>query len=143
MTPVKLIRVSKLLLVIDDEKQILEIVEQDLTNQGYRVLTAERGDEAIEIFRKTYPRPDLVLADVVMPGMSGPMVVDKLRELDTHVPVLFMSGFHERQVVQRYVTEEGFRLILKPFSLKDMRLAVKEAIEAAPRPVLEPENIVH
>jgi len=134
--------VSPLLLIVDDEREILDILQEDLGNQGYRVAAASRGEAAIEAFRSMYPRPDLVLVDVVMPGMSGPMLVDKLRALDAHVPVLFMSGFHERQVVQRYVLEEGFRMILKPFMLRDLRAAVKESIEAAPK-IPEPETIVH
>jgi CheY-like chemotaxis protein len=127
---------------VDDEREILDILEEDLTKQGYRVATANRANEAIEAFRSMYPRPDLVLVDVVMPGMSGPMLVDKLRELDSDIQIMFMSGFHERQVVQRYVLEEGFRMILKPFTLRDLRQAVKEAIEATPKP-RQPENIVH
>lgn len=133
---------SPLLFIVDDEREILDILQEDLTKQGYRVATASRGNEAIEAFRSMYPRPDLVLVDVVMPGMSGPMLVDKLREMDSHVQIMFMSGFHERQVVQRYVLEEGFRMILKPFTLRDLRQAVKEAIEATPKPQ-EPENIIH
>ena len=62
---------SPLLLVVDDEKEILDMIEQDLTNQGYRVIAVNRGEAAVEAFRTTYPRPDLVLVDVVMPGMSG------------------------------------------------------------------------
>jgi two-component system cell cycle sensor histidine kinase/response regulator CckA len=134
--------VSPLLLIVDDEREILDILQEDLNNQGYRVNAASRGEAAIETFRSMYPRPDLVLVDVVMPGMSGPMLVDKLRELDPQVQVLFMSGFHERQVVQRYVLEEGFRMILKPFTLRDLREAVKEAIDATPKRK-ESENIVH
>jgi two-component system cell cycle sensor histidine kinase/response regulator CckA len=133
--------VSRILLVIDDEREILDIIDQDLTNQGYRVVTADRGEAAIEAFRTMYPRPDLLLVDVVMPGMSGPMVVDRLRELESHLPVLFMSGFHERQVVQRFVLEEGFRIMMKPFTLRELREAVKVAIECAPKP--EPEKFIH
>jgi two-component system cell cycle sensor histidine kinase/response regulator CckA len=133
--------VSPLLLVVDDEKEILDMIKQDLTNQGYRVMAVNRGEAAIEAFRTTYPRPELVLVDVVMPGISGPMLVDKLRELEPHLPVLFMSGFHERQVVQRYVLEEGFRMILKPFTLRELRENVKESIDHAPKP--SPETTIH
>ncbi len=71
-----------------------------------------------------------MLVDVVMPGMSGPMLVDRLRELDPGLPVLFMSGFHERQVVQRYVLEQGYKILNKPFSLKELREAVKLSLDA-------------
>jgi len=129
--------VSQVLLVVDDEHEILDLIDEDLTDQGYRVMTADRGEAAVEAFRSSFPRPDLVLVDVVMPGISGPMVGDRLREIDSDVPILFMSGFHDRQVVQRYVTEQGFRMILKPFSLADLRDAVKELLETARKPKVE------
>jgi two-component system cell cycle sensor histidine kinase/response regulator CckA len=129
--------VSKVLLVVDDEHEILDLIDEDLTGQGYRVLIADRGEAAVEKFRATFPRPDLVLVDVVMPGISGPMVVDRLREIESDVPVLFMSGFHDRQVVQRYVTEQGFRMILKPFTLADLREAVNQSLQTLRKPIVE------
>ncbi len=117
------------------------MIEQDLTNHGYQVVGVNRGEAAVEAFRSMFPRPSLILVDVVMPGMSGPMLVDRVREIDSHIPVLFMSGFHERQVVQRYVLEVGFRILLKPFTLRELRDAVKQAIALAPK--AEPESFIH
>lgn len=81
-------------------------------------------------------RPDLLLTDVVMPGMSGPMLVDHLLALQPDLRVLFMSGYDDRQVVQRYVVERGFHLITKPFTVKSLRSEVEAIIEAggAPEP---------
>jgi two-component system cell cycle sensor histidine kinase/response regulator CckA len=133
--------VSPLILVVDDERGILSMIEEDLTKHGYRVVTADRSESAMEAFCTLYPRPDLLLVDVVMPGMSGPMMVEKLREMDPHIPVLFMSGYHERQVVQRYVLEQGFRIMMKPFSLNELRETVKQALANTPKP--QPENFIH
>jgi len=66
-----------------------------------------------------------------MPGMSGPMLADHFWQV-AGARVLFMSGFDERQVVQRYVVEKGFTLITKPFQLHNLCAAVKKAIEATP-----------
>jgi two-component system cell cycle sensor histidine kinase/response regulator CckA len=121
--------VTRLLLVVDDERQILTLIEGEMTKHGFQVVTADRGEAALDAFRNMHPGPDLVLVDVVMPGMSGPMLIDRLRELDPSLPVLFMSGFHERQVVQRYVLEQGYNILNKPFTLRQLRDTVKQSLE--------------
>jgi DNA-binding NarL/FixJ family response regulator len=63
-----------------------------------------------------------------MPGMSGPMLIDHLLTLDPNLKVLFMSGYDDRQVVQRYVVEKGFALISKPFTLQRLAAAVKSVL---------------
>ena len=67
-----------------------------------------------------------------MPGMSGPMLADQLLARFAGARVLVMSGYDERQVVQRYVVEKGFTLIIKPFQLHNLCAAVKKALETVP-----------
>jgi len=64
--------------------------------------------------------------------MSGPMLVDQLLSRDPDLRVLFMSGYDDRQVVQKYVVQKGFRLIPKPFTAKTLRTAIKEVLSSAP-----------
>lgn len=116
------------ILVVDDEPDMLRLVEAILTEQGYSVITARGADIAIRTFQKMPRRPDLVLTDVVMPGMSGPMLIDQLLQFDPNIRVLFMSGYDDRQVVQRYVVEKGFALIAKPFTLQRLGATVKDVI---------------
>jgi CheY-like chemotaxis protein len=123
---------SKVVLVVDDEADVLTLVESMLTDQGYEVVPASGAESAIQFFESTPRRPDLILADVVMPGMSGPMLVDHLLAHDPDLRVLFMSGYDDRQVVQRYVVEKGFHLIAKPFTVKSLRAAIKDALNTAP-----------
>jgi two-component system cell cycle sensor histidine kinase/response regulator CckA len=123
---------SKVVLVVDDDADVLTLVESMLTDQGYEVVPASGAESAMQFFESTPRRPDLVLADVVMPGMSGPMLVDHLLSQDPDLRVLFMSGYDDRQVVQRYVVEKGFRLIPKPFTVKSLRTAIKEVLSTAP-----------
>jgi len=96
------------------------------------VVTAANGTKAIALISKMDSPPDLLLTDVVMPGMSGPMLADQLLAKFSGARVLFMSGYDERQVVQRYVVEKGFALIAKPFQLHSLCAAVKKAMEATP-----------
>ena len=126
------------ILVVDDEPNVLHLVQSILEEAGYKVIGAGSADGAIKAFDRMPYHPDLLLTDVVMPGMSGPMLVDQLLAKQPNLKVLFMSGYDDRQVVQRYVVEKGFRLLTKPFSLNALRSAVEaeiEAIAAAEPPV--------
>jgi FixJ family two-component response regulator len=64
-----------------------------------------------------------------MPGLSGPMIADQLHELYPSLSVLFMSAFEDRQVVRRYVKDQGFELISKPFSLDDLAAKVNQLLD--------------
>lgn len=121
-------------LVVDDEQDLRGLVASVLTEYGYKVITAATAAKAIAMLDKMDAPPDLLLTDVVMPGMSGPMLADQLLAKFAGARVLFMSGYDERQVVQRYVVEKGFNLIIKPFQLHNLCAAVKKAMETEPMP---------
>jgi two-component system, cell cycle sensor histidine kinase and response regulator CckA len=116
-------------LVVDDEPDVLRLVEAILSEQGYTVILAKGAENAIRTFERMARKPDLILTDVVMPGMSGPMMVDHLLQLDPQIRVLFMSGYDDRQVVQKYVVEKGFALIAKPFTLQRLGATVKDVLD--------------
>jgi CheY-like chemotaxis protein len=120
------------ILVVDDEQDILNFVQSALSRNGFTVIQAQSGDIAVDLFGKQTTPVDLLLTDVVMPGMSGPMLVDRLLAVQPSLPVLFMSGYDDRQVVQRYVLKEGFSLLPKPFTLEALSEKVLELIPAAP-----------
>jgi CheY-like chemotaxis protein len=69
---------SQTILVVDDEPDVLRLVESMLSAQGYNVIVAKGSDTAIRTFERMTRKPDLILTDVVMPGMSGPMLVEHL-----------------------------------------------------------------
>lgn len=119
-------------MVVDDEPEILQLVEEILSEQGFEVVTAAGADIALRAFERMPHRPDLILTDVVMPGMSGPMLVERLMTMHPTLKVLFMSGYDDRQVVHRYVVERGYKLITKPFSTKSLRAAVQQAMKPGP-----------
>ena len=115
--------------MVDDEPDVLRLVEAILSEQGYSVILAKGADNAIRTFERMAKKPDLILTDVVMPGMSGPMMVDHLLQIDPQIRVLFMSGYDDRQVVQKYVVEKGFALISKPFTLQRLGATVKDVLD--------------
>ncbi|HWF10657.1 MAG TPA: response regulator [Bryobacteraceae bacterium] len=112
------------ILVVDDEPEIRRLVTAMLTRNGYSVLSADCGENAVRLFRNN-PHTDLLLTDVVAPGMSGPMIADEIATLKPGIKVLFMSGFDGTQVVQRYVVEKGYSLLVKPFTMEQLERKVQ------------------
>jgi len=120
---------AQTILVVDDEPEIRKLVTAMLTRNGYRVLTADSGENAVRLFRNN-PGVDLLLTDVVAPGMSGPMIADQIAQLRPDVKVVFMSGYDGTQVVQRYVVEKGYSLLIKPFTMEQLGTMVAEVLGA-------------
>ena len=108
------------ILVVDDEPEVRKLVGAMVTRQGYNVLTADSGEHAITLVKNLKTPIDLLLTDVVAPGMSGPILADKLVERQPGLRVLFMSGYDHTQVVQRFVVERGYALLHKPFTAEEL-----------------------
>ena len=119
-----------LILFVDDEADVRKLVAAVLTRNGYKVLTAENGDNAIKAYKRSKHPVDLLLLDVVSPGLSGPMVADRIVESQPGMRVLFMSGYDHTNVVQRYVVEKGYALLTKPFTPEQLAKKVREVMDA-------------
>lgn len=117
------------ILVVDDEPEIRKLVSAMLSNSGYNIILADTGEQAIKLFRKQMNSIDLLLTDVVAPGMAGPTLADQLTELKPDLRVLFMSGYDNRQIVQKYVVEKGYLLLSKPFTVAQLEEKVNEALK--------------
>jgi two-component system cell cycle sensor histidine kinase/response regulator CckA len=116
------------ILVVDDEPEVRKLVGAMLSREGHAVVISDSGEHALKAFHKAGDPFDLLLADVVSPGMSGPMLADRLVEQQAGLRVLFMSGFDGTQVVQRYVVERGYSLLVKPFTMDQLRQKVREVL---------------
>ncbi len=116
------------ILLVDDEEIITYTGEQMLKKLGYNVIVAENGKKAIDIFEKEHKNIDLVLLDMVMPGMGGMETFDRLKELDSNVRVLLSSGYsldgQAREIMDRGCN--GF--IQKPFTLNTISQKVREIL---------------
>ena len=119
---------AKTILVVDDEPEIRKLATAMLARNGYRVLTADSGENAVRLFRNNPGVIDLLLTDVVAPGMSGPMIADQIAQLQPDIKVVFMSGYEGTQVVQRYVVEKGYSLLAKPFTMDQLADIVREVL---------------
>jgi two-component system, cell cycle sensor histidine kinase and response regulator CckA len=125
----------KTILVVDDEPEIRKLVSAMVTQFGYNALTADSGDHALTMYRKLHAPVELLITDVVAPGMSGPMLADKLTALQPDLKVLYISGYDNTHVVQKYVVERGHALLSKPFTMDDLRIKMAELLRVpAPAP---------
>ena len=103
------------ILVVDDDASLLDVVQVVLEGAGYAVLKALNGQEALRVAQAHQGPIALLLADVVMPGLSGPEVAARLHAVQPGAKVLFMSGF-TTEYVQARGLREGDPLLVKPFS---------------------------
>lgn len=120
---------SRTALVVDDEPDMLRLLQTLLAQEGYEVVAAKSSDTAIKAFERLAQPPDLLVVDVVIPGMSGPMLVDHLRTLNPDLKVLFISGYGDSRVVRQFVLEKGFHLVTKPFTIQSLRKAIDVVIK--------------
>jgi two-component system, cell cycle sensor histidine kinase and response regulator CckA len=121
----------KTVLVVDDEPDIRKLVGAMVSQFGYAVLTADSGDHALMVYKRHKSPIELLITDVVAPGMSGPMLADKLSAIQPDLKVLYISGYDNTHVVQKYVVERGHALLAKPFTMEDLDAKVTELLRTA------------
>jgi CheY-like chemotaxis protein len=121
---------KRTILVVDDEPEIRKLVGAMVGQDGYQVLTADSGEHALTLYRHHKGPIDLLITDVVAPGMSGPMLADTLTAMQPGLKVLYISGYDNSHVVQKYVVEKGHDLLTKPFSIEEMKSKVRELLAA-------------
>jgi CheY-like chemotaxis protein len=117
-------------LVVEDSPAVRTLAARMLDDAGYRVLQAARGDEALEVAAAT--PPDLVLTDVVMPGMSGSELARVLAERQPSVRIVFMSGYTDDVVTRHGLLERRIAFIEKPFTRAALLSRVRDALDRAP-----------
>ncbi len=114
------------LLLVEDEPALRTLVVTMLEEEGYLILQAGNGLDAIAVAERHRGDIDLLLTDVVMPRMSGPELAQKLRALRPGLEVLFMSGYNDSRLVHRGVEESNVNLLVKPFSPDELVVKVGE-----------------
>src|SRR5437870_2484821 len=107
---------TKTILIVDDEPEVRKLVAAMVTQFGHQALTADGGEQALTLYKKSGGRIDLLVTDVVAPGMSGPMLAEKLSAMQPDLKVLYISGYDHTHVVQKYVVDKGHELLTKPFT---------------------------
>ncbi len=121
------VKVVERLLVVDDEQAVRAVVERVLAGDGYELLVARDGGEALELFDAHNGAFDLILSDVVMPRASGVELAGAVRRRAPGIPIVLMSGYGDVQAVQHEVAR-GTALINKPFNATTLREVVRRAL---------------
>ena len=119
------------LLVIDDESFVLHLVEKSLTKLGYNVHCCSDGVEGLEYFRDNFGEIDLVILDMIMPKLSGEDTFTLMKELDSDVKVMILSGFSNDKVIDNMLKNGATGFLPKPFNLSDISKKVAECIGGA------------
>ena len=117
------------LLLVEDEPQVRESVRRLLESQGYTVLEAQSGEEALQLYDRNAAAIDLVVTDVSMPGISGYELVQQLRARAPGLRVLFMSGYADRATAGNGAVGDGTAFVQKPFDVKTLMQRVREVLE--------------
>ena len=122
-------RGNETVLVVEDEEAVRKLAVHTLKKQGYKVLEATGGKEALGVVER-HPEPiHLILTDVVMPGMSGPELVEGLRQVRKEFKILFMSGYTDDSVIYHGVREGEMNFIQKPFTVETIGRKVREVLD--------------
>jgi PAS domain S-box-containing protein len=120
----RLIRGTGTVLLVDDEEIILEVGQELLEAMGYGVLTAKDGEEAIEVYRKNRDNIDIVVLDVVMPGMGGGEAYNRMKEINPDIKVLLSSGYSIDGEASKILERGCNSFIQKPFTMKELSVEI-------------------
>jgi PAS domain S-box-containing protein len=127
-------RGQETILLVEDEVNLRHLARQYLEKQGYRILEAEDGAAALQIAAGHKDKIDLLLTDVVMPGMNGRELATQITAQRPDVRVLYMSGYTENAIGHDGLLDAGITLLQKPFSLPTLKERVRELMDSEPIP---------
>jgi len=125
----KVPRGTETVLLVEDEDAVRTLAALSLELQGYKVLKATSGAEAIQIAQEYAGMIDLLLTDVVMPNMSGREAAIAIRKIRPHLSVLYMTGYTDDAVIRHGIQSSGSHFLQKPFSPKTIAVKVREALD--------------
>ena len=124
------------ILVVEDEEDVRRLAVRILERQGYTVLEASCGNDALVLSKERKEPIHMVLTDVVMPGMSGPQLTGQLIHLHPKMKVLYMSGYTDNAVLHHGVLEEGVNYIQKPFTIDGLMKKMREVLDKNSSPIV-------
>jgi two-component system cell cycle sensor histidine kinase/response regulator CckA len=123
---------TETILLVEDEDSLREVTRDFLQNGGYEVLEADSGESALELTKQYQGRLDLLLTDVIMPGISGRQLADQLVPSRPEMKILFMSGYTQELVGHHGVLTPETVLLEKPFGVESLLTKIREVLDAQP-----------
>lgn len=129
-TPAELPQGRETVMLAEDEEQVRRMIREILEMNGYRVLEASSGKEALSIYKQYGEQIDLILTDAVMPQMSGRELAQSLETLNPGIKVLYMSGYTDDAIVRHGLLDQGIAFLQKPFTPEALTRKVREVLDA-------------
>jgi two-component system cell cycle sensor histidine kinase/response regulator CckA len=124
---------TETILLVEDEDPVRVLAQRALLSLGYTVLVAEDGKRALEQIAGHEGEIHLLLTDVVMPGMSGVELFDRVQQLRPEINVLYMSGYTDEAALRRGVIEPGRSLLHKPFTFAALAERIRKVLDRSHR----------
>ncbi|MGH7668194.1 MAG: response regulator, partial [Gemmatimonadaceae bacterium] len=124
---------TETVLVVEDESALRQLAERSLAAAGYHVLTAPNGSEAAFVLEQQGDKIQLMLTDVVLPGISGRVLAEQMLSLHPGLRVLFTSGYTDDTLVRHGVSADPTHFLAKPYSVASLIRRVRDALDAPPR----------
>jgi two-component system cell cycle sensor histidine kinase/response regulator CckA len=115
-------------LVVDDEEMVIEVIEDLFQLLGYRVLKAESGKEALEVYEENKEEIDMVVLDMIMPGMGGGEIYDRMKALNPQVKVLLSSGYTLDGQAAEILNRGCNGFIQKPFKIRELSEKLRDIL---------------
>ncbi len=126
-------RGSKNVLLVEDEPTVLAMTEMMLKHLGYKVFSASKAEDAVCKARECADRIDILVTDVIMPGVNGRDLARRILEVCPDIAILYMSGYTADVISQHGMVKENIHFIQKPFDLPGLSVAVREAMNSRDR----------
>jgi PAS domain S-box-containing protein len=124
-------RGTETLLLVEDDSQLRQLTSAILTHCGYKVLVAAGADEALALCKVNHRNIELLVTDVILPGMNGRQLAEQVERISPKVKVLYISGYTSNVIVQRGILDPGLWFLPKPFSLSALVVKVREVLDAS------------
>jgi PAS domain S-box-containing protein len=120
---------SERVLLVEDEEDVRSMIALSLCHYGYSVVEAGTGDRALELFEQSDGKIDLVITDIIMPGMNGPQLARRLLQGRPDLRVLYITGYADNPHLKHDLAERRFPLLQKPFSPETLAAAVRRLLD--------------
>jgi CheY-like chemotaxis protein len=140
---VEAFRGAETILLVEDADALRKLTHMLLEQHGYRVLVAANGTAALQLVEEQPERVNLLLTDVIMPGLNGRALAGRLELLQPGLKILYMSGYTDDAIMDHGVLESGTHLLHKPFSEENLIRKVREVLDAdTAAPVVPAEPLI-
>ena len=125
----KILKGTETILLVDDEEMIIEVNQEILKALGYKTMIARSGKEAVEIYKNNQEKINMVIMDMIIPGMSGKEVYDNLKKIDPEIKVLLSSGYSISGQAAEILERGCNGFIQKPFKLRELSVKIREILD--------------